>query len=816
MFMPKWLCTLQCCLFPYQSRNSRNARRRASAPRRVRLSLEGLEERLTPSTINPLNNDTPALAGQINPNAASPTTTTASDATATFKTGTQDVTLSATVTSTAGTVNEGKVTFTILKGTTVIGTATSQNVSSGKASVSYALPAGTAAGTYTIEANYTDSTGTSFASSSDNTHTLTVSAATTTTTASNATIAFSTSAQNVTLTATVTSGAGTVNEGSVQFTILEGTTVIGTATSKAVSNGSASVSYSLPAGTAAGTYTIKADYTDTTGNFNASSDTSHTLSVTSSTASPTTTAASNATATFSTGVSNVTLTATVTSSAGTVNEGKVTFTILKGTTVIGTATSQNVSNGQASVSYSLPAGTAAGTYTIEANYTDSTGKFAISSDTTHTLTVSAASTTTTAKDVTATFNSKAQTVTLTATVTSSAGTVKEGTVTFTLLDSVGNTVGTATSSSVNSSGQASVTYSLPAGTVAGTYTINASYSDASGNFASSSDTTHKLTINTASTTIKASNATASFSSSDQTVTLTATVTSSAGTVNEGTITFTLLDSLGNTIGTPTISGTVSNGTASVSYVLPGGTAVGSYTIDAVYIPGTNFSQSSTTANTLTVNAASSTSVTLTAVSITPNVAGMTADVTLTAQVSNPSGIVGEGIVTFTMAGVSAQGNLVNGMTIVTLTVPIQVVIGNPSVSLAYKDNAASPSFTNSSTSKTIYLNVWNGLLPSSLSFSGDGSELIQVQMSGQQLLGFAYSATGLPTQINIASVSLPVTYTNVSGNVLVTIDGLPWQLNFFNSAGQFQGLQSLAFSSSGSPEWLIYGPNGQVIGANPI
>jgi hypothetical protein len=195
---------------------------------------------------------------------------------------------------------------------------------------------------------------------------------------------------------------------------------------------------------------------------------------------------------------------------------------------------------------------------------------------------------------------------------------------------------------------------------------------------------------------------------------------------------------------------------------------------------------------------------------------MTADVTLTAQVSNPSGTVGEGIVIFTMAGMSAQGNLVNGMTVVTLTVPIQVVIGSPGVSLAYKDNTPSPSFTNTSTSKTIFLNIWNGLLPSTLSFSSNGSELIQVQSSGQQLLGFAYSATGLPTQINVSSISLPVTYTNVGGNVLVTIGGLPWQLNFFSSAGQFQGLQSLAFSSDGSPELLIFGPNGQIVGATPI
>src|SRR5262249_50685986 len=50
--------------------------------------------------------------------AVSATTTTASNATATFSDSTQDVTLSATVSSGAGVVNEGTVTFTLKQGST--------------------------------------------------------------------------------------------------------------------------------------------------------------------------------------------------------------------------------------------------------------------------------------------------------------------------------------------------------------------------------------------------------------------------------------------------------------------------------------------------------------------------------------------------------------------------------------------------------------------------------------------------------------------------------------------------------------------------
>jgi hypothetical protein len=214
-----------------------------------------------------------APAGQI-----SSTTTEANDTTTTFSTSEQDVTLTADVKSSGGAVDEGTVTFTIMQGGTVIGTATtSGTVNNGAASVSYLLPGGTPVGSYAIDATY--SGGPDFSGSSDNTRTLTVSAAPTTISASGATTDFSSSQQNVSLTANVTSSAGPVNEGTVTFTIMQGTTVIGTATtSGTVNNGAASVSYLLPGGTPVGSYTIDAIYIAGS-DFSGSSDNTHDLTL---------------------------------------------------------------------------------------------------------------------------------------------------------------------------------------------------------------------------------------------------------------------------------------------------------------------------------------------------------------------------------------------------------------------------------------------------------------------------------------------------------------------------------------------------------
>jgi Bacterial Ig-like domain (group 3) len=71
---------------------------------------------------------------------------------------------------------------------------------------------------------------------------------------------FNSGSQSIALTATV-SAALPVNEGSVTFQVLDGTTHIGAAVSTAVSpGGSATAIYLLPAGTATGAYTVQADY----------------------------------------------------------------------------------------------------------------------------------------------------------------------------------------------------------------------------------------------------------------------------------------------------------------------------------------------------------------------------------------------------------------------------------------------------------------------------------------------------------------------------------------------------------------------------
>jgi hypothetical protein len=118
---------------------------------------------------------------------------------------------------------------------------------------------------------------------------------------------------------------------------------------------------------------------------------------------PTTTVASNASATYSASAQNVTLSATVTSSLGTVNAGTVTFTVFNGGTPVGVAvTSGTLTSGAASITYSLPGGTAVGTYTVQAVY-NAGGGFATSSDSTHSLTVGMATATVTLGNLSQTY-----------------------------------------------------------------------------------------------------------------------------------------------------------------------------------------------------------------------------------------------------------------------------------------------------------------------------------------------------------------------------------------------------------------------------
>ena len=205
--------------------------------------------------------------------------------------------------------------------------------------------------------------------------------------ASNASVIYSPNARMVTLSATVSSADGPVTGGTETFTILSGSTDAGTPITENVVNGSASGTYTIPAGALGGVYTIQAIFSGTS-TLLGSSDSSHTLTISEA---ATTTAASSATTTFSTSNQTISLSATVTSSAGIVNEGTETFTILSGTTPVGIAATAGVSNGAVTASYTLPGGTPVGTYTIEAVY-NGTVDFGTSTDTSQSLTINASTT----------------------------------------------------------------------------------------------------------------------------------------------------------------------------------------------------------------------------------------------------------------------------------------------------------------------------------------------------------------------------------------------------------------------------------------
>ena len=164
---------------------------------------------------------TPSAAQASTEVLGSSTTTAATDASVSFSESDQPVMLSATVTSSgrhrrtrAPTPSRSSA------GGSPIGSPVTVPVTSGAANATYTLPAGTPAGTYGIQAVFNGTPD--FGGSSDTGHSLNVSPATTTTSAANASVPFSTADQAVPLSATISSPAGTVGEGTETFTILSG------------------------------------------------------------------------------------------------------------------------------------------------------------------------------------------------------------------------------------------------------------------------------------------------------------------------------------------------------------------------------------------------------------------------------------------------------------------------------------------------------------------------------------------------------------------------------------------------------------------
>lgn len=98
----------------------------------------------------------------------------------------------------------------------------------------------------------------------------------------------------------------------------------------------------------------------------------------------------------------------------------------------------------------------------------------------------------------------------------------------------------------------------------------------------------------AATTTTVADASAVFSPANQTVVLSANVTTSAGTVNEGTVTFTVRNAANVVVGSPVV-GNVVAGVATANYTLPGGTTPQALTITGEFSGSASTNPSSDTA-----------------------------------------------------------------------------------------------------------------------------------------------------------------------------------------------------------------------------
>ncbi len=430
------------------------------------------------------------IVGTVTTNAAILTvtpvavTTTASSPSAIFNTQTQTVMLNANVAdpnNANDVVGEGTIKFTIENSSGTVG-STQETVSSGMASTSFTLPAGLPAGSYTILVSYSDSQG-NFTDSGDTSGTLTVTPANVTATASNASAVFSPNAQTVTFHSAIANASypsETVDEGTVTFTIKNGNGTVGSVQGT-VNNGTASASFTLPAGLPVGSYVIVASYSDSQGNFSDGGDTNGTLAVTPANV---TTTANNASALFNTQTQTVALDALVADSSNAndvAGEGTVTFTITSGSGTVGSAQG-TVHNGMASASFTLPAGLPVGSYAVAVSYSDSQGNFTDNGDTKGFLTIGVAATTTQLAQVSLAPNLLTQTVTetLTAHVNSST-TVNQGTVTFTVSNQT-------LRASVDANGNATASLILPAQLASLPQVISVRYVDPASDLMVSTDT----------------------------------------------------------------------------------------------------------------------------------------------------------------------------------------------------------------------------------------------------------------------------------------------------------------------------------------
>jgi hypothetical protein len=457
----------------------------------------------------------------------------------------QSVTFTAAVRSSTGTPT-GTVTF--YDGANTLGTATLIS-GSGQFATSALIP-----GTHSITAVYSGD-GT-FDSSISPILTQTVNkGVSSTTTSLTVTPNPSQYYQPVALTATVTSAAGAIPSGIVNF-VQNGTTTIGTV---GLTSGTATLSITTQS---VGMHSFTAVYPGST-DFSSSPSAAVNLTVNQA---PTTTTLTS-TANPSSSGQAVTFTATITGEFGGLPGGTVTFK--DGTTTIGTIT-VSATTQQAQLTTST---LSVGTHNITAAYSGSPA-FTATTSAILTQTVNkGVSSTATSLTVTPNPSQYYQPVTLTATVTSAAGAIPSGIVNF--VQNGTTTIGTV---GLNSKGTATLSITTQ---IVGLHSLTAAY-PGSTNFGASPSPAVNLTVNQAPTTTTLTS-TPNPSTSGQTVTFTAAVTGQYGGSPNAAVIF--------TDGTTTIGSSTVSITTHQAQLVTSTLAVGTHNITATYSESSSFTAS---------------------------------------------------------------------------------------------------------------------------------------------------------------------------------------------------------------------------------
>jgi hypothetical protein len=555
----------------------------------------------------------------------------------------QPVTFTATV---AGVFNAGPLTgpVTFFDGATVLGSAPVNNGQAIFVTSSLSL------GTHSITAGYGGDTNYLPSTSPVLTETINAAAATTTTTLSSS-LNPSTYGQSVTLTAAVSSSTSGTPTGSVTFT--DGASTLGTAS---LSGGTATFTTST---LIAGSHSVIASYS---GDPNFGVSTSQTLAQIVNQATSTVALASSLNPAYY--GQSITFTATITPQYGGVATGTVTFE--DGSTAIGSGTVNGNLAMFTTTTLPVAASLITAVYSGDGDVVGSTSptlKQIVHSDPTTTIVTSSSNPITVG-----------QTVTFTAMVSSSFGVPPNGgVVTF--------RNGTATLGTGTLSG-GSATFSTSS-LAAGSASINASYAG-DATFLPSTSATLTETVNKYATNSSVASS-MNPSSFGQSVTFTATVSTTSGGTPTGTLTF----KNGNaTLGTQTLSA----GTASLT---TSGLAVGADSITVVYSgDATNAASTSPSLSQVVSKAATSTTPTS---SQNPSTAGQS--VTFTATVTVTTAGTATGSVTF-KSGTRALGSaaLAGGIATISTTT---LATGSDTITATYNGSA---NFTGSSGTLTQVVN----------------------------------------------------------------------------------------------------------------